>query len=135
MTKMTTGGRSQLMPVNPSAAVTAIGPTMHLAAANPDCTDTPIRAFGAFNHDLHDLARWFKSCGVGSVAMESTGVYWIPAFEIEHNTTEAKPFVCAPTPTISSPPETEGSKCRIQSARCWATAPTCPAMLTECPSE
>ena len=82
MTKMTTGGRSQLKPVNPSAAAIDIGSTMHMAAVNPDCTDTPIRAFGNFTHDLHDLARWFKSCGVASVAMEPTGVYWIPAFEI-----------------------------------------------------
>ncbi|MGO1164960.1 IS110 family transposase, partial [Brucella sp. C7-11G] len=33
-------------------------------------------------HDLNNLAHWFKSCGVTSVAMESTGVYWIPAYEI-----------------------------------------------------
>jgi transposase len=32
--------------------------------------------------DLHDLADWFKACGVTSVAMESTGVYWIPVYEI-----------------------------------------------------
>ena len=82
MTKMTTADRSQLNLVNPSAAAIDIGSTMHLAAVNPDSTDTPIRAFGTFTHDLHDLARWFKSCGVTSVAMESTGVYWIPAFEI-----------------------------------------------------
>ncbi len=82
MTKMTTSDRSQLKPVNPSAAAIDIGSTMHMAAVNPDSTDTPIRAFRTFTHDLHDLAVWFKSCGVTSVAMESTGVYWIPAFEI-----------------------------------------------------
>nr|WP_245875678.1 transposase [Puniceibacterium antarcticum] len=44
------------------------------------------RAFGKFTHDLHDLAVWLKSHGVTSIAMESTGVYWIPAFEIlEHH--------------------------------------------------
>ena len=66
----------------PSAAAIDIGSTMHMAAVNPDSTGTPIRAFGTFTHDLHDLARWFKSCGVTSVAMETTGVNWIPAFEI-----------------------------------------------------
>ena len=50
--------------------------------SNPACTDTPVRAFGTFTQDLHDLADWFKACGVTSVAMESTGVYWIPAYEI-----------------------------------------------------
>jgi transposase len=82
MNKMATGGGSELKPVNPGAAAIDIGSTMHMAAVNPDSTDTPIRAFGTFTHDLHDLAQWFKSCGVTSVAMESTGVYWIPAFEI-----------------------------------------------------
>lgn len=42
----------------------------------------PVRAFGTFTQDLHDLAAWFRSCGITTVAMESTGVYWIPAFEI-----------------------------------------------------
>ena len=53
-----------------------------MAAVNPDVTDAPVRAFGTFTHDLHDLADWFKTHGVTSVAMESTGVYWIPAYEI-----------------------------------------------------
>lgn len=77
MPNMTRVDRSQLNLVNPSAAAIDIGSTMHMAAVNPDSTDTPIRAFGTFTRDLHDLARWFKSCGVTSVAMESTVVYWI----------------------------------------------------------
>ena len=64
--------------VNPGAAAVDIGSTMHMAAVNPDRTDMPVRAFGTFTRDLHDLADWFRSCGVTSVAMESTGVYWIP---------------------------------------------------------
>jgi hypothetical protein len=55
---------------------------MLMAAVDPICTDTPMRAFGTFTEDLHDLADWFKACGVTSVAMESIGVYWIPAYEI-----------------------------------------------------
>src|SRR3546814_12168727 len=50
--------------------------------ANPNRDDNPVRAFGTFTGDLHDMARWFKACGVTSVAMESTGVYWIPAYEV-----------------------------------------------------
>ena len=68
--------------INPGAAAIDIGSTMHMAAVNPDHSDMPIRAFGTFTQDLHDLADWFRSCKVTSVAMESTGVYWIPAFEI-----------------------------------------------------
>lgn len=82
MTKLATGGYPDLKMVNPRAAAIDIGSTMHMAAVNPDASDTPVRAFGTFTQDLHDLADWFKSCGVTSVAMESTGVYWIPAFEV-----------------------------------------------------
>lgn len=82
MTKLATGGHPDLKMVNPRAAAIDIGSTMHMAAVNPDACDTPVRAFGTFTQDLHDLADWFRSCGVTSVAMESTGVYWIPAFEV-----------------------------------------------------
>ena len=63
MTKLTTGDRAPLKPLNPNAAAIDIGSKMHMAAVNPDLTGTPIRAFGTFTHDLHDLAQWFKSCG------------------------------------------------------------------------
>jgi transposase len=82
MTTVTTGGHPDLKLVNPRAAAIDIGSTMHMAAVNPDCDDMPVRAFGTFTRDLHDLANWFRSCGVMSVAMESTGVYWVPAFEV-----------------------------------------------------
>lgn len=67
--------------VNVGAAAVDIGSREHMAAVNPEVTDAPVRAFGTFTHDLHDLANWFKSHGVTSIAMESTGVYWIPAYE------------------------------------------------------
>ena len=82
MPNKTTGDRPELKPVNVSAAAIDIGSKMHMAAVNPDLSDMPVRAFGTFTQDLHDLADWFKSCGVTSVAMESTGVYWIPAYEL-----------------------------------------------------
>jgi transposase len=65
--------------VNSNAAAVDIGSRIHMAAVNPDVTDAPIRALGTFTHDLTD---WFKSHGVNSIAMESSGVYWIPAYEI-----------------------------------------------------
>ncbi|MEQ8931909.1 MAG: transposase [Silicimonas sp.] len=57
---------------------------MHMAAINPDASDMPVRAFGTFTQDLNDLAAWFRSCGVTSVAMESTGVYWLSNGLKEH---------------------------------------------------
>ena len=82
MPKTTTDNRPELKPVNFGAAAIDIGSKMHMAAVNPACADIPVRMFGTFTSDLHDLADWFKACGVTSVAMESTGVYWIPVYEI-----------------------------------------------------
>jgi transposase len=73
MPKRTTGDRPELKPVNVGAAAIDIGSKMHMAAVNPACTDVPVRSFGTFTQDLHDLANWFEACGVTSVAMESTG--------------------------------------------------------------
>jgi transposase len=82
MTKNKDSGRADLRMASAGAAAIDIGSRMHMAAVNPDSTDNPVRAFGTFTQDLHALADWFKTCGVISVAMESTGVYWIPAYEI-----------------------------------------------------
>ncbi|TIP11049.1 IS110 family transposase [Mesorhizobium sp.] len=75
-------GRQSLPVVHPHAAAIDVGATMHMAAVGPDRTDEPVRSFGTFTADLHRLADWFEVHGVTSVVMESTGVYWIPIFEI-----------------------------------------------------
>lgn len=69
MPKTTTGDCLELKSVNFGAAAIDIGSRMHMAAVNPACTDIPVRTFGTFTQDLHDLANWFKACGVTSVAM------------------------------------------------------------------
>ena len=69
-------------PVHPHAAAIDIGATLHVAAVGPDRDPEPVRSFGTFTADLHRLADWLERCGVRTVAMESTGVYWIPAYEI-----------------------------------------------------
>lgn len=81
MKKKKSGSIDRLSMINASAAGVDIGSTMHMAAIDPSA-DNPVREFGTFTGDLHDMARWFKASGVTSVAMESTGVYWIPAYEI-----------------------------------------------------
>lgn len=68
--------------VHPNAAAIDIGATMHMAAVGPDRTPEPVRSFGTFTIDLQRLADWFAACGVETVVMESTSVYWIPIFEI-----------------------------------------------------
>lgn len=68
--------------VHPHAAGIDIGATFHIVAVSPDCDATPVRQFQSFTTDLHCLSQWLQNVGVTSVAMESTGVYWIPVFEI-----------------------------------------------------
>jgi transposase len=76
------GRRRGMAPVHPHAAAIDIGATLHVAAVGPDRDPEPVRSFGTFTADLHRLADWLVQCGVTTVAMESTGVYWIPAYEI-----------------------------------------------------
>ena len=71
-----------ISPVHPHAAAIDIGATSHVAAVGPDRDPEPVRSFGTFTADLHRLADWFERCGVRTVAMESTGVYWIPVYEV-----------------------------------------------------
>src|SRR5579864_3620791 len=72
----------ELPVMNPTAAGIDIGATEIYVAVHPDCDPEPVRSFATFTKDLHQLADWLKACKVNSVAMESTGVYWIPLFQI-----------------------------------------------------
>jgi transposase len=73
---------SGMATVHPNAAAIDIGATMHMAAVGADRTSDPVRSFGTFTGDLLRLADWFAECGVKTVVMESTSVYWIPIFEL-----------------------------------------------------
>src|ERR1700758_891134 len=75
-------GRGPMSVVHPNAAAIDVGATMHVAAVNADCTPEPVRSFGTFTTDLYRLVDWFVECGVDTVVMESTSVYWIPIFEL-----------------------------------------------------
>ncbi len=74
--------RSKLTVVNPRAAGIDIGSRFHVVSIPSELDDQPTRQFGTFTGDLLELASWLKEHGITTVAMESTGVYWIPAFEI-----------------------------------------------------
>ena len=68
--------------IHPHAAGLDIGSTEIWAAVAPDCTAEAVRQFGTYTPDLQALADWLLACGVDTVALESTGVYWIPVYEI-----------------------------------------------------
>ena len=67
---------------HPNAAGIDIGSAAHFVAVPPDRDDQPVREFASFTADLHRLADWLDACCVDTVAMESTGVYWIPLYEL-----------------------------------------------------
>jgi transposase len=72
----------QLTVVHPHAAGIDIGSAEHWVAVPADSDPQPVRRFGACTADLQALADWLQKCGVTTVALESTGVYWIPLFEL-----------------------------------------------------
>ena len=74
--------RSVLDHINPNAAGIDCGSAEHFVAVPPDRDPTPIRSFTTLTSDLQRLVDWLTACRVTSVAMEATGVYWIPIYEI-----------------------------------------------------
>ncbi len=68
--------------LNADAAGLDIGASEIWVAVPPDRDPNPVRAFSTYTPDLNALAAWLTTCRVTSVAMESTGVYWIPIFEL-----------------------------------------------------
>jgi len=68
--------------VNADAAGIDIGSERHYVAVDPSRSDIAVRNFGCYTPDLEEMAHWLIDCGVGSVAMESTGVYWIPVYQM-----------------------------------------------------
>ena len=76
------GRPSKLNIVHTQAAGIDVGATFHVVAVPPDLSPEPVQAFQSFTGDLYRLANWLVEIGVTTVAMESTGIYWIPVFEI-----------------------------------------------------
>lgn len=68
--------------INPNAAGIDIGAAEIYVAVPPDRDEESVRSFETFTADLHRLADWLEACQIDTVAMEATGVYWIPLFEI-----------------------------------------------------
>ncbi len=71
-----------LQVINPNAAGIDIGSRVHYVCVPQDRDKECVRKFSSFTDDLHKMADWLKKCGIKTIAMESTGVYWIPVFQI-----------------------------------------------------
>ncbi len=82
-TRRTTGSLpTHLQHLNLNAAAIDIGATSHFVAVPEGRDSVSVREFATFTADLHRLADWLEQCDVDTVVMESTGVYWIPVFEL-----------------------------------------------------
>lgn len=68
--------------IHPDCAGIDVGGARHYVAVDPGRSEEPVRSFGSFTDELESLGRWLEECGVRVVAMESTGVYWIPVYEV-----------------------------------------------------
>ncbi|MGA2886760.1 MAG: hypothetical protein ABSE51_01820 [Terracidiphilus sp.] len=67
--------------LHPDAAGVNIGAEIYVAVP-PDRDAEPVRFFETLTRDLYQLADWLQKCRIRTVAMESTGVYWIPLYQI-----------------------------------------------------
>src|SRR4051794_32646767 len=75
--------RPQGLPViNDRAAGVDIGSRIHVVGVPPELCDEAVQTFAAFTGDIERMAGWLLSLGIKTVAMESTGVYWVPVFEV-----------------------------------------------------
>lgn len=68
--------------MNSNAAGIDIGATSHWVSVPPDRDSQPVREFRCFTPELYALADWLHKCKIETVVMESTGVYWVPLFQI-----------------------------------------------------
>lgn len=74
--------KNRLRLLRPNAAGIDIASEIHYVAVPPDRSDEPVRSFGSFTDDIHKIAEWLKSCNIDTVAMESTGIYWVQLYLI-----------------------------------------------------
>jgi transposase len=80
--RQSANGASKLNPIHPNAAGIDIGSQNHWVCVPSGRDKECVRRFGCYTADLYAIADWLAECGVETVAMESTGVYWIPLFQI-----------------------------------------------------
>jgi len=81
--KRVSKSKNVTLPVlNQNATGIDIGATENYVAVPGDRDHEPVRMFGSFTQDLNQLADWLQQCHIRTVAMESTGVYWIPLMQI-----------------------------------------------------
>lgn len=74
--------KQRLQIVYPDCAGIDVGSRHQWVAVDPQQCETPVQCFSSFTDDLHAMADWLEALGIRQVAMEATGVYWIPVYEV-----------------------------------------------------
>jgi transposase len=74
--------KGKLRLLNPNAAGIDVASEVHYVAVPQDRCEQPVRSFGSFTDNIHDMAKWLIECNIDTVAMESTGIYWIQLYLI-----------------------------------------------------
>jgi hypothetical protein len=82
MEKFVAVRKRELTVMFPNAAGIDVGSASHYVAVPPERCEQSVRRFESFTEDLVALAEWLESCGIDTVVMESTGVYWIALYEL-----------------------------------------------------
>jgi transposase len=80
--RKTLGATEGLPMLHRHAAGIDVGNAEHYVAVPPDRDARPVQKFGSFTADLQRMARWLQACGIETVVMQATGVYWVALFEV-----------------------------------------------------
>ena len=109
--------------VNLNAAGIDVGASSHFAAVSEECSDQVVREFEALTADLYRLADWLAECGVETVVMESTGVYWIPLFGVLEE---------RGLPGDAGGPQTHQERAQVARPMCWTASGCNGCIPTDC---
>ena len=110
--------------MHPDAAGIDIGNESHYVAVPPTRDSEPVRRFGCTTAELKEMAAWLKQCGIRTVAMQSTGVYWIAVYDIlEASWFRSVPGECAgDEESAGAQKRRAGESMADEAAHLWAVA-------------
>ena len=110
--------------VHPGASGIDIGNEAHYVAVPPSRDDQPVRRFGCTTAELKDMAAWLKQCSIRTIAMQSTGVYWVAVYDLlEEAAFEVYLVNARETKNLARPEKRRARKPVVdESAHLWITA-------------
>ncbi len=93
--------------IHPNAGGIDVGNESHFAGVPAERDAQPVQEFGSWTADLHRMGKWLQSCRIDTVAVQATGVYWIPLYAAMEDTPQVgsrdSPVGCSPRMVWRSP--------------------------------